>query len=77
MKRRNSTNWLRTSLTAGVLGLAAVGSTGCQITESGQTLPSPYYLHDDVQFFPRGAEFKLQNEANALKAASARRPTGP
>lgn len=48
---------------AGVLGL-----TGCQVDVGGQTLPSPYYLTDDVQYFPRGPEFKLTNEAAAMKA---------
>ena len=54
-----------------VLGLAcagAMGLTGCQVDVGGQTLPSPYYLQDDVQYFPRGPEFKLTNEAAAMKA---------
>ena len=38
---------------------------------NGQTLPSPYYLQDDVQYFPSGPEFKLPREAAALKAARA------
>ena len=52
-------------------GLAAVslaglaGSTGCQVDVGGQTLPSPYYLQDDVQYFPPGPEFKLAREAAA------------
>ncbi|GIW93992.1 MAG: hypothetical protein KatS3mg110_2033 [Pirellulaceae bacterium] len=44
-----------------------VVSSGCQITEGGQTLPSGYYLSDDVQYFPKGPEFKLSREAAALK----------
>lgn len=47
--------------------LCLINSTGCQITEGGQTLPSAYYLHDDVQYFPAGPEFKLSREATALK----------
>ena len=58
-----------------VLSLAAavclVGATGCQVSLNGQTLPSPYYLQDDVQYFPSGPEFKLPREAAALKAAKA------
>ncbi|MBW3600862.1 MAG: hypothetical protein KY475_26795 [Planctomycetes bacterium] len=52
------------------LGLAALlgTSTGCQVTVAGQTLPSPYYMDDDVQYFAPGPEFKLQREAAALKA---------
>jgi hypothetical protein len=43
-------------------------STGCQVQVAGQTLPSPYYLMDDVQYFPAGSENKLANETAALKA---------
>jgi hypothetical protein len=48
--------------------LASVWLTGCQIENGGQTLPSPYYMHDDVQYFPPGPEFKLAREAAAQKA---------
>jgi len=41
--------------------MAAIGSTicltGCQTTIGGQTLPSPDYLTDDVQYHPAGPEF--------------------
>ena len=49
--------------------------TGCQVDVGGQTLPSPYYIYDDVQYFPAGPEFKLTEEAAAmreLEGASAR-----
>jgi len=50
------------------LGLiGSVGLTGCQVDVGGQTLPSPYYLSDDVQYFPPGPEFKLAREAAAMK----------
>jgi hypothetical protein len=52
-------------------GCCLVGATGCQVSLNGQTLPSPYYLQDDVQYFPSGPEFKLPREAAALKAARA------
>jgi hypothetical protein len=48
-----------------VMGIA---TTGCQVDVGGQTLPSPYYLHDDIQYFPAGPEFKLSKEAAAQKA---------
>jgi len=49
--------------------LLAVGPlTGCQVSTNGQTLPSPYYLQDDVQYFAPGPEFILANEAAAMKA---------
>jgi hypothetical protein len=51
------------------LGLVTcVGLTGCQIESGGQSLPSPYYMSDDVQYFPPGPEFKLAKEAAAMKA---------
>ncbi len=46
--------------------LAAAGLTGCQTTVGGQTLPSAYYLRDDVQFFPAGPEFILTKQVEAL-----------
>lgn len=55
------------SLAAGLALL--VTATGCQVDVGGQTLPSPYYMQDDVQYFPAGLEFLLQNEADALRAA--------
>ena len=48
--------------------LASVGLTGCQVQTGGQTLPSPYYQTNGVQYFPPGAEFKLAREAAAQKA---------
>ena len=49
-----------------VLGGASL--VGCQVDVGGQTLPSAYYLQDDIQYFPAGPEFKLSKEAAALKA---------
>ncbi len=46
-------------------------TTGCQVDIGGQTLPSPYYQQDDIQYFPPGPEFKLSREAAAQKAFSA------
>jgi len=52
------------------LGLfVALGVTGCQVDVGGQLLPSPYYIEDDVQYFPPGPEMKLAREAAALKTA--------
>jgi hypothetical protein len=61
---------LVTSLKVSATGcflLGALASMGCQSNYSGQTLPSPYYLQDDVQYFPPGPEFKLSREAAAMK----------
>ncbi len=49
---------------------ATVACTGCQVDVGGQTLPSPYYITDDVQYFPAGPEFKLSNEAQAMQSYS-------
>jgi hypothetical protein len=54
-----------------LLAMVAITSTGCQVDVAGQTLPSPYYMYDDVQYFPAGPEFKLSNEAAAMKAYQA------
>ncbi len=40
-------------------------SSGCQVNVGGQTLPSPFYLDDDVQYFAPGPEFPLSQEAAA------------
>lgn len=56
-----------------LVGALAVGmivcAAGCQVEMGGQTLPSPYYMQDDVQYFAPGPEFRLAREAAALKAA--------
>jgi hypothetical protein len=61
---------LRRSLRISLAGLGLIvgaGLTGCQIDQGGQTLPSPYYMQDDVQYYAPGAEFKLAREAAAMK----------
>lgn len=56
----------------GAISLAAIfTATGCQVDVGGQTLPSPYYMKDDVQYFAPGPEFKLAREAAALQQAKA------
>jgi hypothetical protein len=57
---------LRISL-VGLGLLAGAGLTGCQIDQGGQTLPSPYYMQDDVQYYAPAAQFKLSREAAAMK----------
>ena len=57
-------------LASGLLLLAAIGATGltgCQTTVGGQTLPSGYYLRDDVQYHPAGPEFLLYNTERAYQ----------
>ena len=56
---------------SGLMLLASLSATGCQMEVGGQTLPSPYWLTDDPQYYAPSSEFKLQREADALKAQSA------
>jgi len=68
--KTTSSVWLRTCFCG--LGLAVLAAgTGCNLTEGGQTLPSPWYIYDDVQYFAPGPEFKLSREAAAQKAYKA------
>ncbi len=67
MKTDKRQGWLMGSLCAcGIT--AALSLSGCQVSVGGQTLPSPYYLSDDVQYFAPGTEFKLPREAAAMEA---------
>jgi hypothetical protein len=50
-----------------------VGLCGCQTTIGGQTLPSAYYLRDDVQYFPAGPEFLLPNTKRAIEEYNAQK----
>jgi hypothetical protein len=54
-------------LAATLVGPALLfAATGCQVEMAGVTLPSPYYLTDDVQYYaPAPSEFKLSREAAA------------
>lgn len=69
MKMPAIQGWKRIGVaTLGMLSL--VTATGCQVDVAGQTLPSPYWLTDDVQYFAPGTEFKLSREAAAMQAAA-------
>lgn len=58
-----------TGMTTGLMVCAlSLCSTGCQSWIAGQTLPSPHYLSDDIQYFPRGPEFRLTNTVRAHEA---------
>lgn len=59
------------ALLCGASLIAALASTGCQVNVGGQTLPSPYYLDDDVQYFAPGPEFPLAREAAAAQVREA------
>ena len=69
--KSSAPHWMQTTLAGMGLALAAVGSTGCQGYYAGQTLPSGYYIHDDIQYHAPGPEFKLSREAAAQKAYKA------
>lgn len=70
MSKKNKNRTIHIALGIATLLSTAV-TTGCQVSVAGQTLPSSFYLHDDVQYFPKGPEFKLAREAAALKEARA------
>ena len=63
--KRDLRRWFRCF--SGLAALLALTSTGCQVDIAGQTLPSPFYLQDDLQYFPHGPEFKLSREAAAMR----------
>lgn len=56
--------WMLACCAAGAMLTAG---TGCQVHVNGQTLPSPWYWKDDVQYYAPGPEFKLLREAAAMK----------
>jgi hypothetical protein len=69
MRDHDHLNRWRVSLaTLGVCSL--LSAVGCQVDVGGQTLPSAWYQHDDIQYFAPGPEFKLSREAAAQKAFS-------
>jgi len=47
-------------------------SVGCQVEYAGMTLPSGKYMHDDVQYFPKGPEFPWANTQAATQRARMR-----
>jgi hypothetical protein len=65
-----SNRWAGWKLAAITMCPAAMLLTGCQVEMAGQTLPSAYYLSDDVQYYAPGPEFKLAREAAAMKEQS-------
>ncbi|MBM79613.1 MAG: hypothetical protein CMJ78_03340 [Planctomycetaceae bacterium] len=65
-RKSNQTRKAGSALLAAAL-LASSVLTGCQTTVGGQTLPSGYYLFDDVQYFPAGPEYLLPNQLQALE----------
>jgi hypothetical protein len=58
---------------SGVMAAVALTSAGCQTYMVGQALPSGNHMRDDVQYFPKGPQFPLANELNAMQAAEQER----
>jgi len=71
MTAKKDQNWFRTIALLSGAAVLTGAAAGCQVSVNGQTLPSPYYLEDDVQYFPGAGEFKLSREAAALREARA------
>ena len=76
MKTKNGSPRISRWMASFGLLATTLGSIGCQIDVAGQTLPSPYYIYDDVQYFPAGPEFKLSREAAEMKKAKAQSELG-
>lgn len=70
----------RTRVFQAILAASMMSGIGCQTYEVGQAMPSPWHMRDDVQYFPKGPRFPLQNEMIAMQqsetehAAAAARP---
>ena len=71
MSQNKTCNTTRLVVLGLLLSAGLASATGCQVSIAGQTLPSPYYLTDDVQYFPAGPQNKLANETAALEKARA------
>lgn len=56
----------KTTLLVFVGMFMSCGLFGCQTQMGGQTLPSAYFLRDDVQYFPAGPEQQLPRTRQAL-----------
>ena len=69
MKSKSRLSRIGTGTLLVLFALATFGMTGCTVTNSGMTLPNPYYLKNRPQYFPRGAEFPFPNEAAVLQDA--------
>ena len=69
--KRNISHWVRSASLGTILVLPALLSTGCQSDYAGQTLPSAWYLTDDVQYYAPGPGFKLAREAAAMEEQKA------
>ena len=72
MSRKSKQLLFKTCTVLAVVGLSAL--TGCQSQIGGQTLPSPHYLTDDVQYFAPTGEMKLQREAAVAEGVRRSRP---
>lgn len=70
MKTKATAGWFRLLLCSLTLAVPVL-TAGCQTSVGGQTLPSAYYLDDDVQYFAPATEFTLSREAAAMKAYKA------
>ncbi len=63
-KSKHAAGW---KLAAAIVCPAVTMLAGCQVEVGGVTLPSPWYLTDDVQYYAPGPEFKLTREAAAMQ----------
>lgn len=59
----------RWMVSMGVLALVGLTNAGCQTYQMGQVLPSAHHMRDDIQYFPKGPQFPLAQELDAMQAA--------
>ena len=67
MERNIRNRWIIGGLMAVLASGALTALTGCQLTQNWQTLPSPYYLDNQIQYFPAGHEVQFQGEVDRMK----------
>ncbi len=61
----------------GLLLLAPLVASGCQVEVGGLVLPSPYWQDQEVRYDAPGPEFKLAREAAAMKEQAAEQVSEP
>lgn len=72
-RMEKSRRWVFGFLGAAFLGTMVPLMSGCQLSQNGQTLPSPFYLDNSIQYFPEGNDFQHQQEVDRMKKEAADR----
>ena len=67
MNMDRSKRWCSLLLITSGLLVSSAMSVGCQTNIGGQTLPSAFYLKDDIQYYPPSTETPLPNARRAQR----------